>query len=214
MTQPELAVKQLFDAFVYYRQQGASPDYSLGELRKLRPVISQQERDELVSYIRTWEMSEGQNFPPDPSAELRPWSPDAALPSHIKKGTKKLSTDTLKEFGTERIRAIIFIVKGYEHAPITVDITGKSELILGRSHEDAVLLPDIDLTGYGAEDMGVSRVHAAIKYHNNVVTISDMGSVNRTYLNGVMLHPQEVRVLPAGSEIRLGNLYMHQTYKR
>lgn len=214
MTQPEITVKQLFDAFVYYRQQGASPDYSLSELRKLRPVISPQERNELVSYVRTWEMSEGQNFPPDPAADLHPWSPDATLPSHIKKGTKQLTTDTLKEFGTGTIHAIIFIVKGYEHAPITVDITDKTELILGRAHDDGVLLPDIDLTGYGAEDMGVSRVHATIRYHNNVVTISDMGSVNHTYLNGVMLHPQEVRVVPEGTEIRLGNLYMRPTYQR
>jgi hypothetical protein len=214
MTQLDISVKQLFDAFVYYRQQGASPDFSLGELRKLRPVITQQERDELVSYVRTWEMSEGQNFPPDPTAEFSPWIPDAAVPSHIKKGTKQLSTDTLKEFGTGQIRAIIFLVKGYEHAPITVDLTSKNELIVGRAHEDAVLLPDIDLSVYGAEEQGVSRVHAAIKYHNHVVTLSDMGSVNHTYLNGVMLHPQEVRVVPEGSEIRLGNLYMRPTYKR
>lgn len=82
----------------------------------------------------------------------------------------------------------------------------KDEMVIGRSSPDSVMLPDIDLAQYDAEVMGVSRLHAGLRRHGDTLVITDMGSLNHTYLNGQRLHPHEVRVLHDGDEIRFGQL--------
>ena len=73
--------------------------------------------------------------------------------------------------------------------------------------------PDIDLAAFNAEELGVSRLHAVLKRHENTVSISDLNSKNNTYINGQRLHPNEVRALRDGDEIRLGRLAMKVSFK-
>jgi hypothetical protein len=67
---PEHDVRELFEIFVYYRRQRATPDFTLQEMKRLRPVISAEERQVLAQYIRQWENNEGRRYPPDPAAEI------------------------------------------------------------------------------------------------------------------------------------------------
>jgi pSer/pThr/pTyr-binding forkhead associated (FHA) protein len=80
------------------------------------------------------------------------------------------------------------------------------DLVIGRS--DASVQPDIDLTDYGAAGMGVSRMHVSVHYEpkHASLSVTDMNTLNGTFINGVQLHPQEVRVLRHGDELRLGQL--------
>lgn len=82
------------------------------------------------------------------------------------------------------------------------------DLIIGRS--DASVKPDIDLTEFGAGGMGVSRMHISIHYdaRHSTLSVTDMNTLNGTYINGVQLHPQEVRVLRHGDELRMGQFVL------
>jgi pSer/pThr/pTyr-binding forkhead associated (FHA) protein len=75
------------------------------------------------------------------------------------------------------------------------------------------MVPDIDLTPYGADDKGVSRLHASLHRQEETLVLSDLGSVNHTFINGQRLHAHEVRVLRDGDEIRLGRLVLYAYFR-
>ncbi|MCL4251394.1 MAG: FHA domain-containing protein [Anaerolineae bacterium] len=82
------------------------------------------------------------------------------------------------------------------------------DLVIGRG--DASFAPDVDLTALDAAKLGVSRMHLTVHYDakQSTLSITDMDTTNGTFINGVRLHPQEVRVLRHGDELRLGRLVM------
>jgi predicted component of type VI protein secretion system len=85
-------------------------------------------------------------------------------------------------------------------------------MVLGRVITSAV--PGfVDLTPYGAADLGVSRQHAQISY-SGTYAISDTGSTNGTWLNQARLTAHKPYLLHSGDEVRLGTLrltvYYHQ----
>lgn len=82
------------------------------------------------------------------------------------------------------------------------------DLVIGRRDPANHVHPDLDLTPYQAHEMGVSRVHAAIRCRDELLTLVDLGSSNGTYLNGKRLVPNQPDVLHDGDEIRLGNFAM------
>ncbi|MDX2140554.1 MAG: FHA domain-containing protein [Chloroflexota bacterium] len=82
----------------------------------------------------------------------------------------------------------------------------KHDIIIGRS--DKSVQPDVDLGEVGGAGVGVSRMHASLHYdaHHSTLNITDMNTVNGTYLNGTKLLPNEVRVLRDGDEVRFGQM--------
>lgn len=88
------------------------------------------------------------------------------------------------------------------------------ETIVGRT-DGKTFTADLDLSPLGAGDMGVSRVHAALVYdaQRGVLTVTDMNSMNGTFLNGLRLHPQEVHDLRPGDHLRLGRLSLRVSYE-
>jgi pSer/pThr/pTyr-binding forkhead associated (FHA) protein len=84
-----------------------------------------------------------------------------------------------------------------------------SEMIIGRKSPESVMVPDIDLSPFGAGDKGVSRFHAGLRRQDNTVVLTDLDSRNHTHINGQRLHTHEVRVLRDGDELRLGRLVMY-----
>ena len=88
------------------------------------------------------------------------------------------------------------------------------ETIVGRT-DGKTFTADLDLSPLGAADLGVSRVHAALAFNaqRGTLTVSDMNSMNGTFLNGLRLHPQEVHELRPGDHLRLGRLSMRITYE-
>lgn len=71
----------------------------------------------------------------------------------------------------------------------------------------------VDLSPYGAADLGVSRQHAQISY-SGTYSLVDMGSTNGTWLNQARLIARKPYALRSGDEVRLGSLrlmiYYHQ----
>jgi hypothetical protein len=87
------------------------------------------------------------------------------------------------------------------------------QIVMGRMDITTKVSPDFDLTPFGAQEKGVSRVHAAIRRNEESLLLVDLGSVNGTYLNGQRLTTDQPHVLRDGDEIRLGKLVLHVYFK-
>ena len=87
-----------------------------------------------------------------------------------------------------------------------ISLSGRQEFTIGRSAGSQSILPDIDLAPFEAYEKGISRLHASIKLDEQRVTITDLGSVNGTALNGDTIPVHEPRTLNNGDMISLGEL--------
>lgn len=128
--------------------------------------------------------------------------------------TAQLDEDELEDgsiFG--KLSTLILTVRGYERDPARIRFEGKP-LMIGRIVQGSTLVPDVDLSPYGAMDLGVSRIHAIFEQENQTLTIVDQGSINHTYINGEKLHPHEKRVVRDGDEIRFARLVARATFQR
>lgn len=92
-------------------------------------------------------------------------------------------------------------------------VPGNSEIVLGRRSKDSPVSADVDLSEHKAEALGVSRLHAMLKRQNDTLTIMDLNSSNKTYINGQRIHPHEVRALRDGDELRLGKMRFTVAFK-
>ena len=88
------------------------------------------------------------------------------------------------------------------------------ETIVGRT-DGKTFTADLDLSPLGAATLGVSRVHAALAYdaRRGIMTISDMNSMNGTFLNGLRLQPQEIHDLQPGDQLRFGRLSVRLSFE-
>jgi FHA domain-containing protein len=82
-------------------------------------------------------------------------------------------------------------------------VQGNTTLI-GRGNRKQGVEPEIDL-GIHPADRGVSTQHAVLRIHDSVLTITDLGSTNGTYLNGDNRLPEgEETPLADGDRIHIG----------
>lgn len=124
-------------------------------------------------------------------------------------------TDELAQVGRShftRSSLLVLQVRGVA-APVTLRMADTPDLVLGRFTQDAREQPDFDLTPYGAAELGVSRRHARLRFEEDTITITDMASVNHTFVNGQRVHPHEVRVLSDGDEVRLGRMVVLASFQ-
>jgi hypothetical protein len=76
--------------------------------------------------------------------------------------------------------------------------------LIGRGNRKQGVDPEIDL-GIHPADRGVSTQHAVLRMHGSVLTITDLGSTNGTYLNGDnRLAEGEETPLANGDRIHIG----------
>lgn len=136
---------------------------------------------------------------------------DTAPTRHLDENADDLSIKS--GWGTatfhEKNQVIIHIRDAKE--PIT--LTPGEEMLIGRHDAVSGIEPGLDLSPYSALEKGVSRVHAALRRGEDVLSIVDLESANGTYLNGQRLAPRQPRLLRDGDEIRLGKLTMHIYFK-
>jgi hypothetical protein len=68
---------------------------------------------------------------------------------------------------------------------------------------------DIDLISQESEtQIWCSRQHAAITFDKGAVLIEDLNSLNGTWVNGVRIHPGQLRVLKSNDVIQVGTVQM------
>jgi pSer/pThr/pTyr-binding forkhead associated (FHA) protein len=93
-----------------------------------------------------------------------------------------------------------------ETSGTSFDLVGKASVVLGREDIPSNSFPDIDLTPYGAEEGGVSRLHARLAQVGDTWTIEDLESTNFTFVNRKRVQPKTPTPLNDGDEIRLGRV--------
>ncbi len=116
-------------------------------------------------------------------------------------------------WGTARFGREASVIIHVRDAAEPLVLNPKEETILGRVDPTTVSKVGLDLTPFGAQEKGVSRIHAAIRRGEDTLTLVDLGSVNGTLLNGQRLAPNQPRVLRDGDEIRLGKLVCHVYFR-
>lgn len=89
---------------------------------------------------------------------------------------------------------------------VKTDLTENSTVTLGRTDPDTGDAPEVDLTPFNGAELGVSRRHARIEFQEGSLRITDLGSINATFLNGFKLNAHQSRILRDGDEVRLGRL--------
>jgi len=145
-------------------------------------------------------------------------------------GVVSIATKTLGQSGTDTLSkriegmatwgtasfapnaALLFHVADYPE-PLKIAPGDSPQLIIGRLDPNTGTRPEVDLAPYGAQERGVSRSHAALRRLETSMTITDLGSVNGTYLNGQRLIAQQPRLLRDGDELRVGKVVMHVYFK-
>jgi hypothetical protein len=88
------------------------------------------------------------------------------------------------------------------------DLSGKTEVIIGREDPVSNVYPDVDLTPHRGEEDGVSRLHAKLLIHGGQYLIEDENSTNFTFVNKQKLTPKVPTPIKDGDEIRLGRVVM------
>jgi hypothetical protein len=73
--------------------------------------------------------------------------------------------------------------------------------------------PDIDLTRYSAFENGVSRQHALLSLTASGLTLTDLDSLNGTFIGVQRLVPFQPASLPDDTVIRLGSLVIQVFFK-
>lgn len=116
------------------------------------------------------------------------------------------------QWGTARLgteRKLLLHVRGHNR-PLVLSLSGT--IVLGRYDIDSGDVPDVDLEEFGAQDLGVSRRHAAIMVEDQALKIMDLGSANFTHMNGQKLIPHQPRILRDGDELRLGRMVINVSF--
>ena len=95
-----------------------------------------------------------------------------------------------------------------------VEVPLTKEVNIGRQDPASASFPDIDLSGDGGSQRGVSRRHAKITRRGSEVFIEDLGSINGTFLNRTKLKPYLPRMLRSGDELQLGKLILRVSFTK
>jgi uncharacterized OB-fold protein len=98
--------------------------------------------------------------------------------------------------------------KGSAADTLTLRLTRQPLFTLGRADPTQSLKPDLDMTPYAGQQLGVSRQHAIIELKGTGVYLTDLRSSNGTFLNDTRLAPHEPHQVRDGDTIRLGQLEM------
>ncbi len=127
-----------------------------------------------------------------------------------------LSDESVSEVGTEHSvfpRSVRMTLQIHPHNTRTLKFPHNSRILIGRA-DDEETANDLmlELSHYGGESNGVSRVHAAINDQEGMVYITDLNSTNGTRINGLPLKPDQPYRLREGDELQFGNLMLIVTH--
>lgn len=98
--------------------------------------------------------------------------------------------------------------KGSAADTLTLRLNRQPVYTMGRIDPTQNLKPDIDMTPYAGQQLGVSRQHAVLELKGTGVYLTDLRSSNGTFLNDTRLAPHEPHQVRDGDTIRLGQLEM------
>lgn len=96
-----------------------------------------------------------------------------------------------------------------EGMPAPAQFPLHERITIGRSDtKTRAAPPDVDLTPYDAEALGVSRLHLVLVPEGDYLMVTDLGSGNGTVLNGTRLEPNKPYALHMNDHLQLGRLHL------
>jgi hypothetical protein len=127
--------------------------------------------------------------------------------------TRQLEDENDPQGGTDKLGPENVLILQLEDDAMPIIVQIRDEIILGRVTEQGDNVTYINLTPYGADDVGVSRRHARLLRDHKYIYLMDLKSTNGTRLNGEPLSPSVEKQLRDGDEIMLGRLRMYVYFK-
>ena len=98
---------------------------------------------------------------------------------------------------------LIFEIVGSSHI-LTLDV--EQDVIIGRSDHADNFSAGLDLTEFGAYQLGLSRKHARLRRNGRQLELEDTGSRNGTFVNDEKIAPHVPYVIGHGDLVRFGNM--------
>jgi DNA-binding response OmpR family regulator len=105
---------------------------------------------------------------------------------------------------------IIELSNSQARAPLRLHVTGK--ITVGRIVANDPSKPDVDLTTFNAEALGVSRLHFTVHPEVDRLVVTDLNSGNGTFLNGNRLKANEMYRISAGDQLTVGLLRLDVSF--
>lgn len=118
-------------------------------------------------------------------------------------GPALVGQQSKSETTAERITFVI------PHSGRRITLSLDEQIRIGRADPTVSLYPEVELTGDGGAEFGVSRLHATISRGDEGPVIVDMNSTNGTMLNEYALPADLPYPLHSGDELRFGDLLVH-----
>lgn len=112
----------------------------------------------------------------------------------------------------ENTRLMLHFLKSNQ--ALIINMHQLEQAIVGRYDPASDLTPDVDLTILEAVEAGVSRCHIQLEVLDNMLRITDLGSMNGTSINGKLLKPYTSILLRDGDELQLGLLKCMVFFKK
>lgn len=106
---------------------------------------------------------------------------------------------------------MLYIRTQYDHYPLPLP-DDETRYVFGRHDPQRPHAINVDLSPFDALELGVSRLHAAIDV-SGVPTLTDLDSINGTYLNGERLLPYEICRLYNGDIICFGMFVLYVSFE-
>ncbi len=103
---------------------------------------------------------------------------------------------------------IVLVIAGQHDQPLLLPT--QRSIFLGRQFPGEN--PPIDLTPFGAHELGVSRQHAVLEIHGRRYMVEDLASSNGTWLNTMRLAPYARYAVQSGDRLQLGRLALFVYY--
>jgi len=98
---------------------------------------------------------------------------------------------------------IVLQSSNHDHEPLNLEIC--EDVIIGRTQD--YIVPDLDLTEYDAQELGISRQHALLHPTPDSLELVDLLSSNGTAVNQVRLKKGEYRALKHDDVLSFGQLH-------
>jgi hypothetical protein len=131
----------------------------------------------------------------------------ASLTGNFARQSGELTADLMTNLAAPPLAGQIAIrVHG---ASNQIQLSGKTEYLLGRADPKQEVNPDVDLGPFNGQQLGVSRKHALLQTDPYGLTVIDLGSTNGTLVNGKIIAANSAQRLKDGDEIRLGKLALN-----
>ena len=133
---------------------------------------------------------------------------------HVEENETKLFSPTRAEINAKDLAAPKKGLSIYLTSGILVETVEAREFFLGRKSEETETTM-VDMTPFGAYQVGVSRKHALIRQtRQGYYEIIDQGSTNGTFLNGERLAASQAYPLPTYAQVSLGRLHLLVIYTK